>query len=177
MSQNIYKNPRKKRVLRLIELIFEENPDIPELRKAINVPHDVMFFSNPIDYANTLYKYFLIFLLNVGKDIVNWPKLTALHIMKRERGIKRDFDNCLKEYNILKDLGGFDFLPEKIVNDIVNMIDDIEDICEKFYEYYRKYPMKNRNRTIRNKYRKIQSALTRKNRTPLPTIPEENDNS
>jgi len=176
MSQNIYKNPRKDLVIHLIKLIDTKNPNIYKIQEAIDVPHDVMFFSNPIDYANILYKHFLVFLLHVGKDIVNWPNLTALHITKRESGIKKDFDDCVKEYNILNELGGFEFLPEKIVNDIVNMLDDIEDIYKKFYGYYRKHRMANRNRTIRNKHRKIQSARTRRRKSPLSTIPEENEN-
>jgi hypothetical protein len=164
-------------VIYLIGLIETKTPSLYKIQEAIRVPHDVMFYSNTGDYANKLYKCFLILLVNVGKDIVDWPHLTPSHILKREKEIKREIDDCLTEYNILADLGVFKLLPKKIVTDIKAMADSVEDIYDTYYEYYRARIKLYRNHTIRNTYKKIRSARTRRNRTPLPTIPEENDNS
>jgi len=113
--------------------------------------------------------------VNVGKDIVNWPHLTPSHISKREKEIKKEFDDCLVEYNELADLGVFKLLPKKIVANIKDMADSVEDIYDTYYEYYRARTKLYRNHTIRSTYKKMRSARTRKNRTSLPSIPEENN--
>ena len=173
MAQN-YKNPRKDLVIRLIGLIETKTPSIYKIQEAIRIPHDVMYYSNTGDYANKLYKCFLIVLVNIGKDIVNWPYLTLSHISKREKEAKKEFDDCLAEYNELADLGVFKLLPKKIVTDIKIMADNVEDIYDIYDGYYRSRLKAYKNHMIRTRYRTIKSGRTRKNRTPLPTIPEEN---